>query len=198
MNLAFSLTIELENAMYQNSKNFFLIEKNDSIVNLFIKNFTRTYKKPSIPTLIEIRDSIYKLNQNQKTYAKLSDTLKIQDIAKSISNQKLHDIHIIYLLSYISYNFNLNFDVYCVVKYSKTFKDAMLFDLTLLYGNSMYGCYPLLVIDNYHIIGPRKIYVLNRVSDFERFPDELFSKEIPELNAQMKGYKVKLIKGNKN
>lgn len=73
----------------------------------------------------------------------------------------------------------------------------MLFDLTPIYGNSMYGCYPLLVIDNYYIIGPRKIYVLNRVSDFERFPDELFSKEVPELNFQMRGYKIKLIKGKK-
>lgn len=197
MNLVFSFIIELENATYQNSKNYFVIEKNDSIVNFFINNFTKTYKKPSIPTLIEIRDSINKINEKQKTYIKLRDTLKIQDVAKFILNQKLYDIHIIYLLSYISYNFNLNFDVYCVVKYSKSFKDIMLFDLTPIYGNSMYGCYPLLVIDNYYIIGPRKIYVLNRVSDFERFPDELFSKEVPELNFQMRGYKIKLIKGKK-
>lgn len=55
MNLVFSFIIELENATYQNSKNYFVIEKNDSIVNFFINNFTKTYKKPSIPTLIEIR-----------------------------------------------------------------------------------------------------------------------------------------------
>jgi hypothetical protein len=64
----------------------------------------------------------------------------------------------------------------------------------LIYGISKYACYPILVIDDYYIIGPRKMYILNRVSDFERFPDELFSIEVPELRNQIKGYKIKLLK----
>jgi len=190
-NLVFSLVVNIND-------NYLVIEKNDSVVNFIINNFTKTYKKPSIPTLLEIRDSINSINKTQTKYLKLNDTLKIKDILNSIGKFKLYDIHIIYLLAYLSYNFNLNFDIYCAVKYSKNFKNYLLFDMGSVYGTApVYMCYPILVIDDYYIIGSRKMYVLNRISDFERFPDELFSIEIPELKNQMEGYKLKLIKSEK-
>ncbi|MEO0224022.1 MAG: hypothetical protein ABIL76_02880 [candidate division WOR-3 bacterium] len=194
INLVFNLIIEINDVFGENKKFYFLIEKNNEIVNFFINNLTKNYKKPSIPTLLEIRDSLYSINSKLKNFSKVSDTLKIEELINQIGKLKLYDFQVIYILSYLSYNFNLNFDIYCAVKYSKNFKDFSLFDMGLIYGISKYACYPILVIDDYYIIGPRKIYVLNRISDFERFPDELFSIEVPELKNQIKGYKVRLIK----
>lgn len=194
INLVFSLIIEVNNIFGENKKFYFLIEKNNEVVNFFINNLTKNYKKPSIPTILEIRDSLYSINSKLKNFSKVSDTLKIEELINQIGKFKLYDFQVIYILSYLSYNFEINFDIYCAVKYSKNFKDFSLFDMGLIYGISKYACYPILVIDDYHIIGPRKIYVLNRISDFERFPDELFSIEAPELKNQIKGYKLKLIK----
>ncbi len=194
INLVFSLVIEIDNIFGENKKFYFVIEKNNEIINFFINNLTKNYKKPSIPTILEIRDSLYSINSKLNNFSKISDTLKIEELIKQIGKFKLYEFQIIYILSYLSYNFNLNFDIYCAVKYSKNFKDFSLFDMGLTYGISKYACYPILVIDDYYIIGPRKIYVLNRISDFERFPDELFSTEAPELKNQIKGYKLKLIK----
>jgi len=194
INLVFSLIIEVNNIFGENKKFYFLIEKNNEVVNFFINNLTKNYKKPSIPTILEIRDSLYSINSKLKNFSKVSDTLKIEELINQIGKFKLYDFQVIYILSYLSYNFKINFDIYCAVKYSKNFKDFSLFDMGLIYGISKYACYPILVIDDYYIIGPRKIYVLNRISDFERFPDELFSIEAPELKNQIKGYKLKLIK----
>jgi len=194
INLVFSLIIEVNNIFGENKKFYFLIEKNNEVVNFFINNLTKNYKKPSIPTILEIRDSLYSINSKLKNFSKVSDTLKIEELINQIGKFKLYDFQVIYILSYLSYNFEINFDIYCAVKYSKNFKDFSLFDMGLIYGISKYACYPILVIDDYYIIGPRKIYVLNRISDFERFPDELFSIEAPELKNQIKGYKLKLIK----
>ncbi len=197
ISLVFSLIVEIENASFQNSKNYLIIEKNENIINYFIQNFTKTYKKPSIPTLLEIRDAINNLNSNLGKYLKVKDTLKIDEILSAIGKFKLYDIQIIYILAYLSYNFGLNFEIYCAVKYSKSFKDYTLFDMGVLYGSPNYACYPILAIDDYYLIGSRKMYVLNRVSDFERFPDELFSVEVPNLQNQMSGYKIKLLKAKK-
>jgi len=194
INLVFSLIIEVDNVFGENKKFYFLIEKGNETVNFFINNLTKNYKKPSIPTILEIRDSLYSINSKLNNFSKVSDTLKIEELINQIGKFKLYDFQIIYILSYLSYNFNLNFDIYCAVKYSKNFKDFSLFDMGLTYGISKYVCYPILVIDDYYIIGPRKMYVLNRISDFERFPDELFSIEAPELKNQIKGYKLKLLK----
>ncbi|MEO0144945.1 MAG: hypothetical protein ABIL49_05095 [candidate division WOR-3 bacterium] len=195
--MVFSLIIEVEHACFQNSKNYLIIQKNDSILNFFINNFTKTYKKPSIPTLLEIRDSLNVINSSLSKYLKVKDSLRIEDLISAIGKFKLYDLQIVYILAYLSYNFNLNFEIYCAVKYSKSFKDFSLFDMGLVYGTPNYMCYPILVIDSYYIIGPRKMYVLNRISDFERFPDELFSIEVPQLKNQMEGYKIKLIKAIK-
>ncbi|MEO0203116.1 MAG: hypothetical protein ABIL37_05300 [candidate division WOR-3 bacterium] len=194
--LVFNLIIEVKYATSQDSKNYFLIQKNDSITNFFINNFTKTYKKPSIPTLLEIRDCLNVINSSLEKYSRIQDSLKINDILQMIGKFKLYDLQVIYILAYLSYNFELNFNVYCAVKYSESFKHFSLFDMGLIYGFSSYMCYPLLVIDNYYIIGPRKMYVLSRVSDFERFPDELFSVEVPQLKNQMKGYKIKLLESS--
>ena len=194
INLVFNLIIEVSNVFGENKKFYFLIEKSEEVSNFFTNNLTKNYKKPSIPTILEIRDSLYSINSKLKNFSKISDTLKIEDLINQIGKFKLYDFQVIYILSYLSYNFNLNFDIYCAVKYSKNLKDFSLFDMGLTYGISKYACYPILVIDDYYIIGPRKMYVLNRISDFERFPDELFSIEAPELKNQIKGYKVKLIK----
>jgi len=197
ISLVFNLIIEVDNVFGENKKFYFLIEKNDEIVSFFINNLTKNYKRPSIPTILEIRDSLNALNSKLNNFSKISDTIKIEELINQIGRFKLYDFQIIYILSYLSYNFNLNFDIYCAVKYSKNFKDFSLFDMGLIYGISKYACYPILVIDDYYIIGPRKMYILNRVSDFERFPDELFSIEVPELRNQIKGYKIKLLKMRK-
>ncbi len=197
INLVFSLIVELENASSQNSKNYLVIEKNENIISYFIQNFTKTYKKPSIPTLLEVRNAIDSLNSSLDKYLKVKDTLKIDEILPNIGKFKLYDLQIIYILAYLSYNFDLKFEIYCAVKCSKSFKDYTLFDMGVLYGISNYACYPILAIDDYYLIGPRKMYVLSRISDFERFPNELFSIEVPQLQNQMSGYKIKLLKAKK-
>ncbi len=159
-----------------------------------ISSFNLTYKKPSVPMLKELRDSIYFRNMSVKSpYLSMGDTIMLRNVMDKLGREKLYDVEIIALLAAVARVSGMDYDVYCLSRYNARTGDIVAFDLSSLYGKYFYGCYPLIALDG-NIISARKFFTVGLIYDIARFPQQVLQVDAPPLLYQLRGFRTVLVK----
>jgi len=171
-----------------------------AMVDSLVSSMNLTYSSLSFPMMVELRDSLYRINETAPgPYRNLQTSIDLSQTIERIGKEKLIDLELAALLYQIAGR-QLNPNLYCISKLDPLTGDIYPFDLTPLYGVFTYGCYPILTLDDTYILSPRQFSTTALLLDIVRFPQPIFEADAPQLLHQLRGYRavfVKSIEGDK-